>query len=88
MADGSFPRPVKLSPGTVRWRESDIRVWLDGLPTAKAPREFTKSNSLVGGPKPMVTLKVALLDLDEFQTVLPQVDSRDPVSFGRVLNRD
>jgi hypothetical protein len=73
--------------GAIAMPAKDVVIYR-GLPTAGAPREFTKSNSLVGGPKPMVTLKVALLDLDEFQTVLPQVDSRDPVSFGRVHNRD
>lgn len=25
---GDFPRPLKLSPGCVRWRESDIEAWI------------------------------------------------------------
>jgi prophage regulatory protein len=26
---GLFPRPVRLSPGTVGWRESEITAWLE-----------------------------------------------------------
>lgn len=26
---GRFPRPVKLSPGCVRWQVSDIEAWMD-----------------------------------------------------------
>ena len=34
MDDGEFPRPVKVGPAAVRWRESDIRAWLDSRPDA------------------------------------------------------
>jgi len=28
-----FPEPVRLAGGTiVRWRESDLQAWMDGLP--------------------------------------------------------
>ena len=27
MEDGAFPRPVRLSPRTVAWRESDLTAW-------------------------------------------------------------
>lgn len=33
MAKGEFPRPVKLGPKAVGWRESDIAKWL----TDRAP---------------------------------------------------
>lgn len=26
-----FPKPVQISPGTVRWRESSITRWMDSL---------------------------------------------------------
>lgn len=26
-ATGGFPKPVSLSPGTTRWRRSDIEAW-------------------------------------------------------------
>ncbi len=29
MADGSFPKPVKLGKRAVGWREVDIAVWLE-----------------------------------------------------------
>ena len=38
---GSFPRPVKVGPNAVRWRESDIRRWVESRPTAGS--EFGRS---------------------------------------------
>lgn len=35
MADGTFPRPLQLSSACVRWRESDIRGWMDTLPRSQ-----------------------------------------------------
>lgn len=32
MDAGTFPRPVRLSPGCVRWRQSDLEKWLESLP--------------------------------------------------------
>ena len=29
MADGAFPKPVKLGKRAVGWRERDLRDWLD-----------------------------------------------------------
>lgn len=31
MKTGAFPRPVKLGERCVRWRESDIDVWIGSL---------------------------------------------------------
>lgn len=28
VADGTFPKPVKLSPGCTAWRVEDIREWM------------------------------------------------------------
>jgi predicted DNA-binding transcriptional regulator AlpA len=33
MADGSFPRPVRVSERAVRWRLEDIEGWRDSLPS-------------------------------------------------------
>jgi len=29
MAEGEFPRPVKISKGAVAWRESEVVEWMD-----------------------------------------------------------
>lgn len=29
MGEGTFPRPVTLGPGCVRWRSDDIAAWID-----------------------------------------------------------
>lgn len=29
---GKFPQPLKVTERAVRWRESDIAAWQDGLP--------------------------------------------------------
>lgn len=63
-------------------------VLYKGLPTAGAPIKYTKNNSPLRGPKLILTLKVAVIDSDDFQTVVPEIDPRDLVSFGRVLNND
>lgn len=34
MADGDFPRPLRLGPTAVGWRESDIEAWIAGRPEA------------------------------------------------------
>lgn len=31
VADGTFPKPVKLGPKAVAWRLSDIHDWIDSL---------------------------------------------------------
>ena len=34
MQNGEFPRPVRVGPAAVRWRESDIKAWLESRPDA------------------------------------------------------
>ena len=36
MQIGDFPRPVKVGPAAVRWRESDIVRWLESRPVARS----------------------------------------------------
>jgi predicted DNA-binding transcriptional regulator AlpA len=35
--DGSFPEPLRLSPGTIAWRVSDITAWLASRPRVGQP---------------------------------------------------
>jgi prophage regulatory protein len=34
--EGTFPRPLQLSPACVRWRTSAIRAWLNSLTVTPA----------------------------------------------------
>ena len=34
MQSGGFPRPVKVGPAAVRWKESDIIAWVESRPEA------------------------------------------------------
>ena len=47
MQDGEFPRPVKVGPAAVRWRASDITVWLESRPVARGEIEPPKATHLV-----------------------------------------
>jgi prophage regulatory protein len=31
IAASQFPRPVRLGPGSVRWKASEVSAWIDGL---------------------------------------------------------
>jgi prophage regulatory protein len=31
IAASEFPRPVRLGPGSVRWKASEVSAWIDGL---------------------------------------------------------
>jgi prophage regulatory protein len=33
--DGSFPQPIRISPGRVAWRESDIEAWITARAEAR-----------------------------------------------------
>lgn len=43
---GDFPKPVRLSPGCTRWRESDIQAWEE---TRNGERQPTPANDAKGG---------------------------------------
>jgi predicted DNA-binding transcriptional regulator AlpA len=40
--DGSFPEPLRLSPGTIAWRVSDIEEWLASRPRVGQPEPAPK----------------------------------------------
>ena len=35
IAAETFPPPVSLGPGTVRWRLSEVEAWIEGLSAAR-----------------------------------------------------
>lgn len=39
MDAGTFPRPLDLGGGVVRWRETDIAAWIASLEPTKARQE-------------------------------------------------
>jgi hypothetical protein len=68
--------PIAILPG-------DIGVcW--SLPTEGLRVKQTQNNSPLVGPKQMLSLKLAKLNSEEFETVVPYVDPRDRISFGVV----
>ena len=42
MRNGEFPAPVRVGPAAVRWKASDITVWLESRPLATG--EFSSTN--------------------------------------------
>lgn len=69
-ANGAFAAPAA----------NMVLYW--GLPTAGAPITYSRHNSPLRGPKLMLTVKLALIDSREFQTLVPEIDPRSLVSFG------
>ena len=37
MAKGDFPRPLRIGPKSVAWRESNVQEWIDCLAPADPP---------------------------------------------------
>jgi hypothetical protein len=54
------------------------------LPTEGTKVQFTRHNSPLVGPKEMLSLKLATVNANEFQTVVANIDPRTHISFGRV----
>ena len=57
------------------------------LPTKGAKVRFTGHNSPLVGPKEMLSLKLATVNANEFQTVVPEIDPRTNFSFGQVKQK-
>ena len=62
---------------------SDDLVLYAGLPTAGTKIEYTKGFG-ISGPRLMQSLKIAKMNTDQFQTVIPYIDPRHQISFGVV----
>jgi hypothetical protein len=58
------------------------------LPTEGMKVRFTEHNSPLRGPKEMLSLKLARLNSNEFQTVVPHIDPRTTISFGQVRRNE
>ena len=41
MRSGEFPLPVKVGPSAVRWKASEITVWMESRPLATGEFEST-----------------------------------------------
>ncbi len=37
MDEGEFPKALKIGPRAVRWREDEIRAWIESRPRSTAP---------------------------------------------------
>ncbi len=53
------------------------------LPTKGTKVQLTRHNSPLVGPKEMLSLKLARVNANEFQTVVTNIDPRTHISFGR-----
>ena len=36
MQESDFPRPVRIGPGAVRWKASEINAWIESRPVARS----------------------------------------------------
>ena len=43
MRNGEFPLPVKVGPAAVRWRASEITIWVESRPLATGEFDSTYS---------------------------------------------
>ncbi len=69
-------------PGAIANPAQDVILcW--ALPTSGSRIKYTDHNSPLRGPKLMLTLKLTKADSREFQTVVPYIDPRTVVSFGK-----
>ena len=64
------------------WLIDDDLLLYVGKPPPAAPVKMTENNSPLVGPKPLMSLKLAELSTGRFQTIIPDFDTRTPVSFG------
>ena len=51
IGDGTFPRSVRVTPRSVRWRRSDIDEWIESLPVTGEDSEGRETSG-VGGERP------------------------------------
>ena len=45
MSDGTFPVPLKVSERAVRWRESEIRAYVDSRPRSMGIRQHDQKKT-------------------------------------------
>jgi prophage regulatory protein len=52
MAAGTFPRPQQLAGGTVRWRQSKVRAWMEEQPDAGRATPPGTATGVAPAPEP------------------------------------
>ena len=45
MGENRFPRPIRVGPKAVRWRESDIDAWVETRPLANGGSRRSRENA-------------------------------------------
>ncbi len=87
--DGNFVKftrpPGIMYNGAVAFNQTHILYW--GLPTEGSELRSNNRNSLAG-PRQMYTLKVAEFETNRFETVIPFIDYRRRVGFGKFLTNE
>lgn len=73
--------PGIIRLGALYLTHSTVFYW--GLPTKGTKLKATKMHSPLVWPKPMYTLKVAEIETGKFETVIPYVDYRRRISYGK-----
>jgi hypothetical protein len=61
----------------------DALVLFRGVPTEGTEVGHSPYGSPLRGPTQLHAVKVAAMDSGVFQTIVPHVDPRDPIAFGR-----
>jgi hypothetical protein len=82
VADVSWPGDA----GGLIANPTDDLVLYWGLPTTGVPIKHSPYGSFRRGLM-LVTIKAAIFNTGRFQTVIPEIDPRERVSFGRVLQK-
>ncbi len=85
-ADHPERRLATYPGGPIAFLDDDLVVYW-GLPTAGAAVGTTKNDSPQVGEKPLLTIKVARLSTGEFVTLIPSIDPRRNLTFGRTPAR-
>ncbi|MBM4146702.1 MAG: hypothetical protein FJ240_10615 [Nitrospira sp.] len=73
--------PGIIWPGALHLTRSTVFYW--GLPTKGTKLKATKMHSPLVWPKSMYTLKVAEIETGKFETVIPYIDYRRKISYGK-----
>jgi|GEM_PF-1889356 len=67
MDEQNFPRPLKLSPTCVRWREDDVARWLQEIAAASEDSEPTQSKLEAPQRKTLSSFPVSTVDVASLQ---------------------
>lgn len=73
--------PGIIRLGALHLTHSTVFYW--GLPTEGTELKATEMHSPLVGPKPMYTLKVAEFETGKYETVIPYIDPRTEISYGK-----